>query len=706
MRTSFLAVTGVVLAITACDSSGVSTLPVERTPVASVSIALPSRSLMVGQSENGSASALDASGSPLAGRAITWRSSSPTVALVDAAGLISALAPGSTTITAESEGVMGQDNLSVMPLPPAPVAAVSVTLAAASLNPGQTTQATATTRDANNNVLTGRTIAWSSSNTGIASVNSSGVVSAVAVGSAQITATSEGQSGSATITITTSAPVPVATVSVALANPSLTVGATTQATATTRDANNNVLSGRTIAWSSSNSSVATVSGSGLVTAVGAGTSQITATSEGQTGSASLTVSLVPVASVTVTLVSSTLNPGQTTQANATTRDANNNVLTGRAITWSSSNTGVATVSSNGLVTAIAVGTVQILASCEGKSGSGALTVSPSTPAPVASVTVALANGQLTPGLTTQATATTRDASNNVLTGRTISWSSSDNTVATVSTTGVVTAVALGSAQIVATSEGVSGSASLGVQAVGSSNEPSGMSIVSDRPFNALHELGWDEPSNGGSGGSIVQDATAPKSPASILRVTYPAGFTGGGAPWDGDSPAFTHKTLYISWWSRVSSNWVGHPGSSVNKQFYVYTTTDVPSVYIDLHGSNSGPLTMQLAGQSVTGGGAGYGDPQNPDWTPDLAPSAAQITRGQWFHGELLLVMNTVGATNGTADWWVDGVHVGHIGGIQFQSSSPSWRSVHYAPVWGGGGGTVPATMTMDFDHLYVSGKN
>jgi uncharacterized protein YjdB len=69
----------------------------------------------------------------------------------------------------------------------------------------------------------------------------------------------------------------------------VTVGATTQATAVTRDASNNVLTGRAIVWSSSNTAVATVSVAGVVAAVGAGTATITATSETQSGTAVVTV---------------------------------------------------------------------------------------------------------------------------------------------------------------------------------------------------------------------------------------------------------------------------------------------------------------------------------------------------------------------------------------------------------------------------------
>jgi uncharacterized protein YjdB len=181
--------------------------------------------------------------------------------------------------------VCGGDSMTG-PVPSTPTGSVSVSLGAASLTVGGTTQATATNRDAAGNVLTGRPVTWTSSNPAVATVSASGGVAAVGAGTATITATSEGQTGSAALTVT---PVPTASVSVSLGAASLTVGGTTQATATNRDAAGNVLTGRLVTWTSSNPAVATVSASGGVAAVGAGTATITATSEGQTGSATLTV---------------------------------------------------------------------------------------------------------------------------------------------------------------------------------------------------------------------------------------------------------------------------------------------------------------------------------------------------------------------------------------------------------------------------------
>ncbi|HKW09379.1 MAG TPA: Ig-like domain-containing protein, partial [Gemmatimonadaceae bacterium] len=312
------------------------------------------------------------------------------------------------------------------------------------------------------NVLTGRTITWSSANTAVATVDGSGLVHAVGAGNVNIVATAEGINGSASLGVSSPAapaPAPVASVSVSLQSSSVAVGGTSQATATLRDSSGNALTGRTVTWSSSNTLVGTVSASGVVTGVAAGTATITATSEGRSGSASITVTLVPVASVAVTLTPSSVAAGQAAQAAAVLKDAQGNPLTGRTVAWSSSNAAVATVSSSGAVQAVAAGTATITATITGVTGSATLTV---TQVPVASATVTLNSPSLTAGQSTQASAVTKDASGNVLTGRAITWSSSNTAVATVSSSGVVQAIAAGTASISATSEGKTGSATLTV----------------------------------------------------------------------------------------------------------------------------------------------------------------------------------------------------------------------------------------------------
>ncbi len=500
--------------------TGQAALTVSNVPVASVTVTLASPSIQVGLTTTASAVLRDANNNVLTGRTVTWNSSNTAVATVNAStGAVTGVAPGTANIRATSEGVTGQATITVSAPPPVPVASVTVTLNTATINTGGAATATAVLRDANNNVLTGRTVTWNSSNTAVATVNAStGAVTGVAPGTANIQATSEGVTGQATITVSAPPPVPVASVTVTLNTATINTGGAATATAVLRDANNNVLTGRTVTWNSSNTAVATVNAStGAVTGVAPGTANIRATSEGVTGQATITVSApppVPVASVTVTLNTATINTGGAATATAVLRDANNNVLTGRTVTWNSSNTAVATVNtSTGAVTGVAPGTANIRATSEGITGQAAITVSAPAPAPVSSIVVTLSATSIQVGQTSNASAVLRDALGNVLTGRSIAWSSSNTTIATVSASGVVTGGAAGSASIRATSEGVTGSANVSITAPPPPPPPGSLVFASDwstatgNSANALNDGGqWNDSHTGTTRLSIIPAA--------------------------------------------------------------------------------------------------------------------------------------------------------------------------------------------------------
>jgi uncharacterized protein YjdB len=354
--------------------SGTVAVTVALAPVASVSVSPAAVSATIGQTAQLTAIPRDASGNALVGRVVTWGSSNTGVATVSGNGLVTSIAVGVAIMTATSEGKSGTASVTVTALPAA-VASVSVSPASASVTAGQTVQLSATPRDASGNVLVGRVATWGSSNTGVATVNGSGLVTSVGAGSATITATSEGQSGSSAITVTA----PVASVSVSPASTSVTAGQTVQLTATPRDASGNALTGRVVTWASSNTGQATVNGSGLVTGVSTGSATITATSEGKSGTAAVTVTPAPVASVSVSPSATSVTVGQAVQLTATPRDANGTALTGRVITWGSSNTAVATLSGSGLVSGVAVGSATITATSEGQSGTAAVTVTAAPP---------------------------------------------------------------------------------------------------------------------------------------------------------------------------------------------------------------------------------------------------------------------------------------------------------------------------------------
>ena len=167
---------------------------------------------------------------------------------------------------------------------------------------------------------------------------------------------------------------PVANVEVSPALATIAVGETIQLTAQLTDSDGNTLNGRVVTWSSNADEFATVSPGGLVTAVADGGATITATSEGIVGTSAITVLYVPVASVDVTPASATIATGASIQLTAVPQDGGGNPLAGRAVTWSSSNTGVAMVASDGLVTGVGQGTATITATSEGISGDAAIEV--------------------------------------------------------------------------------------------------------------------------------------------------------------------------------------------------------------------------------------------------------------------------------------------------------------------------------------------
>lgn len=176
-------------------------------------------------------------------------------------------------------------------------------------------------------------------------------------------------------------PEAVDSVSVTATRNQIEVGETTQLTVVVRNSAGRTLTDRTVTFESSAPEVASVDPEGLVTGVSVGNADITATSEGVEGTTTIAVHAVPVALVTVTPTDPALEVGETVQLTATLEDFRGNELTGRTITWTSSETDVATVSANGLVEAVGEGSSVVSAESGGVSGSVTVTVSPAGSSP-------------------------------------------------------------------------------------------------------------------------------------------------------------------------------------------------------------------------------------------------------------------------------------------------------------------------------------
>jgi uncharacterized protein YjdB len=435
--------------------SAVASITVRLAPVASVVIQPETRALLLGQSAAFAATPRDANGVGLTGRAVAWTSSNPAVAGVGPTGVVTASSVGTATITATSEGVSANATVMVSPVP---VGSVAIVPSSATVTVGQTAALAPTVKDANGLTVTDRVVAWSSSDDRIATVSTAGVVRGIAPGSAVISATSEGVTGTAAVTVVS---VAVGSVTVLPTSANVQRGATTILTATVKDVTGAVATDRQVTWSTSNASVASVSATGVVTGNATGTATIAASSGGKSGSAAITVVPVPVGSVAVDPTTAALRVGETLTITPTVRDANGTVVTDRVVTWSSSSAAVATVSSTtGVVTAKSAGTATISATSEGRSATTSVTV---TQVPVATITLQPTTLTIAPGQTAALTATTKTADGTVVTGRTITYASDNSGVARVSTTGVVTGAAFGTAVITATSEGQSATTAVTVQ---------------------------------------------------------------------------------------------------------------------------------------------------------------------------------------------------------------------------------------------------
>ena len=238
------------------------------------------------------------------------------------------------------------------------VTGVSLSPDILTLDVGESSTLTATITPDN---ATEKSVTWESSDTNIATVDTNGVVTAVAQGSTTIKATVGGKSAECTVTVIAAATVPVESVSLDKTSLELTKGGTDTLTATITPNN---ASNKSVTWNSSNPSVATVE-NGVVTAVSAGTATITVTTVDQSKTATcevtVTAATVSVTGVTLNKTSTSLYVGDTETLTATVAPDN---ATNKNVTWSSDDTSVATVDASGLVTAVSAGTATITVTTE------------------------------------------------------------------------------------------------------------------------------------------------------------------------------------------------------------------------------------------------------------------------------------------------------------------------------------------------------
>ena len=363
-------------------------------------------------------------------KAIVWSSSDPEVATVDKNGLVTAIKTGKTTIKAKSEltGFSGSCEITVV----SPMTGISMDKTTLTVNRDRTDKLTVifspedTTDD--------QTVTWSSSDPSIADVDQQGNVTGHKIGTATITATCGKFTATCDVTV-------VAMIdNIYLDQPEMILdrGANGQLAVsyeppdTTED--------KTVTWTSSNPEIATVDNTGKVTAVSAGDAKITAKVGTHTATCDVTV-VVLIHNISLDKTDLTLDRGTNDQLKVfidpsdTTED--------KTVTWTSSNPAVATVDSTGKVTAISEGSTTITA----KIGTHTATCKVTVVVLIHNISLDKANLTLDRG-SNQKLAVSIDPPDTTE-DTTVTWTSSNPAVATVDSTGKVTAISKGETTITA-----------------------------------------------------------------------------------------------------------------------------------------------------------------------------------------------------------------------------------------------------------------
>jgi uncharacterized protein YjdB len=390
---------------------------------------------------------------------VAFSSNNPAVATVNqTTGQITALSEGTADITASSRGKSASAKLTVKV---ARVVRVVPAPSPVTVEIGKTARLDLVAYDGQGRVLTGRSTQIASAVPTIATasgaVNTNVVVGGVSLGTTTLTGTVEGVPFTVQVNVVNAAAAKM-DLTLQKGGTTLLVSESNQLITTFKDANNNVLSsaGRIIAYQSSDQTVASVNGAGVVTGLKAGTTQITATEQGTgvIGRLDLTVGSVPVKFLTFANSNPVFRKGAPRSAAALALDSASTPLN-RVIAYTSSNPAVISINpTSGIATPIDVGTATLTAKVDNLTTTLDVRV---TLLPIGQVVIQPLNAQVYPGETVQYSATVTDSLNGIVTDRKPTWSSSATSIATINaTTGLATATGPGQTFINAVMERVPG----------------------------------------------------------------------------------------------------------------------------------------------------------------------------------------------------------------------------------------------------------
>lgn len=415
-----------------------------------ISVAPATLTLPVNGASSIVGTAFDCKGNSIRNKKISYSSSNSAVATVTTEGNVIAVSVGSASVSVVADGKSASVPVTVTP---EVAATVIINPSVLTLRRTNTRDLVATARNSQNIIIANSLFRWSSSNSSILSVDQGGKVTALAPGNVVVTATSDQTVGSASIIVTD---IPIGSCALSPASSKVTVSQSVQPTLVVRDTANNVIpsQGRPIVWTSSNEIVATVSNTGLATTRKAGTTTITASpAENAQVTCSTGIEAVDPRIVQTVIQQRTgsLRLGIPRGFSAVLLDSTSaQVPAGRIITWSTSTPTVISITQAGIVTGLTLGTARVIARAEAVADTVTLSV---TNIPVGTVVVAPLQISLLEGQTRQLSVVVTDSTGREITDRPVEWISNDPSKATVSATGLVSAIAAGNVAIAATAEG-------------------------------------------------------------------------------------------------------------------------------------------------------------------------------------------------------------------------------------------------------------
>ena len=416
------------------------------------------------------------------------------------------------------------------------------------------------------------------------------------------------------------------------------------------------------------------------------------------------------------------------------------LLTGRTVTYSSSSPSVATISASGLVTAVGNGTTSVRATCEGISTIDGVTVVVTTPInPVASVSVSPTSASVSVGNIVTLRATVKDASSNVLQGKTVTWGTSASSKASigadsgtethqVSVTGVATG---GSPVITATCETVnSPTVAITVVVAGGQfpNKPAGMTTLFDWAVTGVPTADGGFTGNGITIGSayVYHKTTTPATYAaqpspyykadpdglmgSCLAFRYAVGLIGGQSPG-------RYGSVFPGQYSEIYEALdfkLGHaggtwqfPGTGTKLFGYWGVGGYASAVYmLCTNNGSAGDFSTFKVGLRT------QGHMSSTDNQADATNNVTQqgkdfrFTVGVKYRVETYMKLGTLDGYDGLWKMWVDGLQIYNVNHMRFIVSgfSTGFFEKHHDPIWGGGGGTVAVDQYAYFENIHCAG--